>query len=197
VIFWKEDGSEVRSLSHPELAKGQTPEAPVYVERALIASTHLGNDMPERLVQGDLVKPALHYVQSTINRKLDGRASARLLWDAKRARFSLYMVPVDLIGALWLQFARAVERDSQFRNCAECGTWFELAPGTARSDKLYCSTACRIKAYRKRQVEAVRLHSEGRPIEDIARELESVPDTVRGWIERKLGPDGSPPSEAE
>jgi hypothetical protein len=197
VIFWKEDGSEVRILSHPELAKGQTPAAPDYVERALIASTHLGDAMSERFVQGDLVKPALHYVQSTINAKLEGRASARLLWDAKRARFCLYMAPVDLIGALWLQFARAVERDSQFRKCAECGIWFELAPGTARADKLYCSTPCRIKAYRKRQAEAARLHGEGRSLEDIARDLDSDPDTVRGWIERKGGSGGSPQSETE
>ena len=200
VILWKEDGSGVQIMSHPELTKGQLPDAPAYVERAWIASAHLGDDMSGRFVQGDLVKPALHYVQSTINRQLEGRASARLLWDAKRARLGLYMVPVDLIGALWLQFTRAVERDSQFRKCAECGIWFELAPGTARADKLYCSTACRIKAYRKRQAEAARLHGEGRSLEDIARDLDSDPGTVRGWIERKsasAGSAGPPPSETE
>jgi hypothetical protein len=143
------------------------------------------------------VKPALHYVQSKINRHLEHRTAARLLWDAKRARLELYTSPVDLIGAVWLQFARAVERDSRFRQCAECGIWFELAPGTARADKLYCSTPCRTKAYRKRQAEAVRLHGEGRSIDDIAGELESDPDTVRGWIERKSGAGASPQSETE
>jgi hypothetical protein len=161
------------------------------VERAWIADIHLDDGLLDRFVRGDLVKPALHYVQSTINRQLEGRASPRLLWDAKRERLGLYIVPDGLVGALWLQFARAVERDSQFRQCAECGIWFELAPGTARADKLYCSTPCRTKAYRKRQAEAVRLHGEGRSIEDIARELESEPETVRGWLERKRGPSGS------
>jgi hypothetical protein len=197
VIFWKEDGSGVQILSHPELAQGQLPQAPARVERAWIAGTHLGDDMLGRFVRGDLVKPALHYVQSTINRQLEGRASPRLLWDAGRERLGLYIVPDGLVGALWLQFARAVERDSQFRQCAECGIWFELAPGTARADKLYCSTPCRTKAYRKRQAEAVRLHGEGRSIDDIARELESEPETVRGWIERKRGSGGSPQSETE
>jgi hypothetical protein len=185
VIFWREDGSGVQILSHPELPDGQLPDPPDRVERAWIAGTHLGDDMLGRFVRGDLVKPALHYVQSTINRQLEGRASPRLLWDAQRERLSLYIMPEGLIGALWLQFARAVERDSQFRQCAECGIWFELARGTARSDKLYCSTPCRTKAYRKRQAAAVRLHGEGRSLEDIARELESDPDTVRGWIGRK------------
>jgi hypothetical protein len=195
VIHWKESGSGVFVDTHPRLPDGQLP--PEGVVRAWIAGTHLGDDVLERFVRGDLVKPALHYVQSTINRQLEGRASPRLLWDAKRERLGLYIVPAGLIGALWLQFARAVERDSRFRQCAECGIWFELAPGTARADKLYCSTPCRVKAYRKRQAEAARLHGEGRPIEDIARELESAPDTVRGWIEGKRGSGGSPQSETE
>jgi hypothetical protein len=197
VISWTEDGSGVQILSHPELPKGQLPEAPARVERAWIAGTHLGDGVLGRFVPGDLVKPALHYVQSTINKKLEGRASPRLLWDSSRERLGLYIVPAGLIGALWLQFARAVERDSQFRQCAECGIWFELAPGTARADKLYCSTPCRTKAYRKRQAQAARLHGEGRSIEDIARELECEPDTVRGWIERKGGSGGSSQSETE
>jgi hypothetical protein len=190
VISWTEDGSGVQILSHPELPNGQLPQAPAWVERAWIAGTHLGDGVLERFVPGDLVKPALHYVQSTINRQLEGRASPRLLWDTKRERLGLYIVPDGLVGALWLQFARAVERDSRFRQCAECCLWFELAPGTARADKLYCSTPCRTKAYRKRQAEAVRLHGEGRSLEEIARELESDPDTVRGWIERKGAASG-------
>jgi hypothetical protein len=194
VIFWTDDGSGVQIKGDLELADGQLPDQPAHVERAWIAGTHLGDDVLGRFVRGDLVKPALYYLQSKISAKLEGRASPRLLWDAKRERLGLYIVPDGLIGALWLQFARAVERDSKFRQCAECGIWFELAPGTARADKLYCSTPCRIKAYRKRQAEAVRLHGEGRSIEDIARELDSDPDTVRGWIARK---GGSPHSETE
>ena len=164
---------------------------PALVERAWIAGTHLGDDVLERFVQGDLVKPALHYVQSKINKQLQGRASPRLLWDANRERLGLYIVPNGLVGALWLQFARAVERDSQFRQCAECGIWFELAPGTARADKLYCSTPCRTKAYRKRQGGG---RAPARPRGGRSRtspsELESDPDTVRGWIERKGGASG-------
>jgi hypothetical protein len=197
VVFWTEDGSAVHILSHPELAEGHSPEPPVRVERALIAGAQLGDGVLERFVPGDLVGPALRYVQNTINRQPEGRASPRLLWDAKRERLGLYLMPTGLVGALWLQFARAVERDSQFRQCAECGIWFELAPGTARADKLYCSTPCRTKAYRKRQAEAVRLHGEGRSFEDIARDLESEPDTVRGWIERKHRSDASPQGETE
>ena len=195
VIHWKPDGSGVEIAGHPGASRGVLPEAPAHVEQAWIAGTHLGDDVLGRFVPGDLVKPALHYLQSKINAKLEGRASPCLLWDAKRERLGLYIVPDGLVGALWLQFARAVERDSQFRNCAECGIWFELAPGTARADKLYCSTPCRTRAYRKRQAEAARLHSDGRSLDEIARELGSDPHTVRGWIEQKRG-SGEPPQSA-
>jgi hypothetical protein len=90
VIFWTEDGSGVQILSHPELPNGQLPQTPARVERAWIAATHLGDGVLERFVPGDLIKPALHYVQSTINEKLEGRAVPRLLWDTKRERLGLY-----------------------------------------------------------------------------------------------------------
>jgi hypothetical protein len=197
VIHWQPDGSGVEIAGHPSVPRGQMPEAPAWVERTTIAQTHFGDGVLERFVPGDLIQPALHYLQSTINAKLEGRASPRLLWDTKREGLSLYIVPTGLIGALWLQFARAVERDSRFRHCAECRIWFELAPGTARADKLYCSTPCRTRAYRKRQAEAVRLHGEGLSIGDIARQLDSDPDTVRGWIEQKRGWGEPPQSETE
>jgi hypothetical protein len=197
VIHWTEDGRGIRIDSHPDLADGQLPDPPDRVERAWIAGTHLGDDVHGRFVPGDLVKPALHYVQSKVNEKLQGRASPRLLWNRKRERLGLYIVPDGLIGALWLQFARAIERDSRFRQCAECTTWFEVSPGRGRTDKQFCSTACRTKAYRKRQAEAVRLHGEGRSLDDIASELDSDPDTVRGWVERKSASGGSPQSETE
>jgi hypothetical protein len=185
VISWTEDRSGVRVDTHPEVPAGQWPESPFHLDQGWIAGGYPGDDRLGRFVPGDLVKPALHHVQSTINKKLEGRASPRLLWDANRERLGLYIVPTGLAGALWLQFARAVERDSQFRQCAECGIWFELARGTARADKLYCSTPCRTKAYRKRQAVGVRWHGEGRSIEEIAHKLESAPETVRGWIERR------------
>ena len=186
-IHWEPDGSGVRIDTHPGVELTDLPRAPLHVDKGWIASRHLGDDVLSRFVPGDVVKPALYRVQSVINEHLHGRASPRLLWDEDRERLGLYIVPDGLIGALWLQFARAAERNTTFRRCAECGSWFELAPGTGRSDKLYCSTPCRIRAYRRRQAEAARLHAEGRSVEEIARALESEPGTVRGWIDRQAG----------
>ena len=185
MISWADDGTRVSINTHPELERGQLPETPTHVHRAVIADERLDPDILARFVPGDPIGPALHCMQSLINEHLHHRASPRLLWEQNRDRLGLYIVPEGLIGALWLQFARAVERDAKFRQCPECTTWFEVSPGRGRTDKQFCSTACRTRAYRKRQAEAARLHGEGQSIEDIARELDSDPDTVRGWIERK------------
>ena len=185
VIHWTEDGSGVRVDTHPDLPADELPQTPFRIEREWIAGVPRGNDARTRFMPGDLVRPALHHVQSMINKRLRGRVSPRLLWDVEGTRLGLYIVPEGLIGALWLQFARAVERDSQFRKCAECGDWFELASGTARADKLYCSTSCRTRAYRRRKLQAARLHDEGRSIGEIAEALQSEPETVRGWLQRR------------
>ena len=112
MISWAEDGSAVSIDTHPELQGGELPEKPAYVHRALIADERLDPDILARFVPGDPIGPALHCMQSLINEHLHHRASPRLLWEQSRDRLGLYIVPEGLIGALWLQFARAVERDA-------------------------------------------------------------------------------------
>ena len=65
--------------------------------------------------------------------------------------FHTVLHPKGLIGALWLQLHLAVEGDVDFHRCAECRTWFEVSAARGRPDKLYCSDACRMRAYRKRK----------------------------------------------
>ena len=192
MISWAEDGSAVRINTHPELQGGELPEKPAYVHRALIADERLDPDILARFVPGDPIGPALHCMQSLINEHLHHRASPRLLWEQSRDRLGLYIVPEGLIGALWLQFARAVERDARFRQCAECTTWFEVSPGRGRTDKQFCSTACRTKAYRKRQAEAARLHGEGQSIEEIARSWRAIPTPCAAGSSARRG-SGDPP----
>ena len=191
-IRWTEDHSSVSFEAHPGLtaseriALGQGSFSSPIAER--------GDGILERFVPGDLVQPALFFVQRLVNQHLRTRISPRLLWDERDTRLRLHLVPDGLVGALWLQFARAIENDSEFRRCAECDLWFELAPGTARSDKLYCSNACRTKAYRRRRAEAVRLHAEGLPIGEIAEQVQADVESVRGWVQRQ---QDSGPGDAE
>jgi hypothetical protein len=72
-----------------------------------------GDDRPELFAQfqeGDLVYPALHQIQLDVNKKLDQYPSVnKLLWDRTGNALGVYTVPMSLIGAIWLQFAKAIE----------------------------------------------------------------------------------------
>jgi hypothetical protein len=115
-----------------------------------IATRETNLALLETFQVGDLIGPAWHQLQYMVNEKLDGNVSARLLWNSSRNRLSLYQVPRDLISALWLQFARAIEGDRQYQQCEECRNWFEISsPDGGRKDKRFCSTACRARSWRK------------------------------------------------
>lgn len=134
-------------------------------------------------LSGDLAVPALMRVQAIINHHLEKRISPRILWDdERRKKWSLYFVPDNLIGAIWLQLSQAVTQEKDYRRCRQCDTWFEIDHYTARSNRYFCSNACRSKAYRDRQAEARRLHGNGLSLEDIAGRLGSDRKTVTRWI---------------
>ena len=152
-------------------------------EGQIIASWGVSPELLQIFRPGDLIQPALVATQRIINWNLE--SSPKLLWDYKQGRLELRIVPDSLIGAMWLQCARAIDGNKTYRRCAECQTWFAISPETARVTRTYCSNACRSKAYRKRQSEAERLHAEGIPIEDIARRLDSDIKTVAKWVGEK------------
>lgn len=101
------------------------------------------------------------------------------------ASLQMQIVPHSLLGALWLQFAQAVEQNKDYRRCAQCDRWLEISLSAVRKSKLFCSNACRTKAFRQRQAEAARLAAEGKSHAEIAEELESETETGKGSIESK------------
>jgi hypothetical protein len=84
--------------------------------------------------------------------------TARLLWNHQHTRQELCFVPQYLLGAIWLQFAVAVDGNKGYRNCRQCGRWFEVSPRAGRTDKIFCRGACRSQASRQRRQPAVELH---------------------------------------
>jgi hypothetical protein len=133
---------------------------------------------------GDRVALALHYVQMEINQHLRD-IGARLLWDRTHTRQELCFVPTDLLAAIWLQFAQAVDGNKGYQSCLQCGRWFELSPKMARADKQFCTGACRSRAARERQLQAGQLFEAGQTIAEIASTLHSTPTVVQRWIDRQ------------
>lgn len=177
-------GKGVDYLSHPDLVPNELPAQPSVFVEAVIAAEKINPDLLEDFQKGDLVRPALYYLQNEVNRWMKGRTSSRLLWTPDHSKLKLCLVPESLFGALWLQFAQVIERNSEFRRCAECGTWFELRPGSARSDKIYCSNSCRTKALRRRKAKAKELSKQGFAVREIAARLETEEKTVTRWLSK-------------
>ena len=85
-----------------------------------------------------ILDPVYRFSPSLVRSELTGRAEMQLL-------------PSNLISAMWLQFASAATGEVTYRKCEECPTWFPVAPGDGRPEKVFCSNACQMRAYRKRK----------------------------------------------
>jgi len=142
VNFWKRRIANDTPLSSPS------------DERLLISSP---NYRPERRAIVEMHGPkaaAGILVSEMINNGLKGRLGAKIAWsngDGGEATFQFGQKPRSLLGALWLQLATAAQESRSYERCSSCESWFEVAPGLGRSDKTYCSTACRMRAYRRRK----------------------------------------------
>lgn len=150
-----------------------------------IAAPNIHPERLKRFARGDLVMPALYRLQRVVNEHLRGQLSPVLGWDEHGSNLGLHVFPQSLIGALWLQFARAITGRKAYRRCEECGTWFEVSPEAARTNRIYCSNACRTKAYRRRKVQAQQMYAAGKAVREIAEALGSDEATVAGWIKEE------------
>lgn len=178
-IRWDEDR---RGVSFERRRGDDDPDA-LFLESAYtIASERIHQELLERFKPGDVLEPAMYFVQNRINDHLKEKVSARVMWNQDHA-LELHYVPWGLLSALWLQFARAVESNNEYRSCAECKDWFEISPATARTNRAYCSNRCRNKAYRKRKEEARSLFQGGLSVEEIANKMDVDPASVGRWVQ--------------
>jgi len=149
-----------------------------------IASEAANPEVLGRFQTGDVVQPAWYALQRIVNRKLAQHGAVpKMLWhiDRRKSELEMRFVPQSLIGALWLQFAHGITGNNEYRQCEQCGRWFEVA-AEVRQDGKFCQGSCRSRAYRARQAEARKLHAAGTTFAEIAKRLNSDTKTVRGWV---------------
>jgi hypothetical protein len=149
-------------------------ELPLAVQRAL----HVTDDDP--------IMTALSAIQRQTDAHLRRHVDSRLLFRENQPRLQLRLQPVNLLGALWLQFALAVDLVKRFVKCAECGAPFEVSRGLRtgkRPDAKFCSARCRVGHYRGRIEQAQRLRSAGLSPKQIASKLNARVSVINGWLE--------------
>lgn len=93
-------------------------------------------------------------------------------------------VVYDLWDVVRLQMSMALLGDSRIRECPTCDQPFEISAQRGRSDKQFCSQNCRVKWYQRKKSRARQLQQEGWTLPQIAEELESKVQTVKGWLSK-------------
>ncbi len=137
--------------------KGQQPEllpGPLHVRQSFdgrqIAAWELEAD--DTVTADKSPRAQVSIVLNTLtNAHLAHRIGSMVVFDPAVNRTVLITLPNSLAGAIWLQFAQAMDARTNYRRCSECRQWFKVSPEVARSDKSYCGDACRARAYRRRR----------------------------------------------
>lgn len=110
----------------------------------------LGPDEVNGVRKGDLETAGMLVLQ-----KLIGLGLGEIVIDLRPidGHLRLSFLPLNLAGALWLQFALAVVGDYDYRSCEHCGKPFLVGPDANRTHRRYCKDSCKTMASRKRRKE--------------------------------------------
>ena len=95
---------------------------------------------------------------------------------------TLKTLAYNLLDAMKLQLVDAVVERKAYRSCEQCGKPYEVSPQINRSDRVYCSDNCRVKAYQRRRKQAISMRGQGDTLREIAKALNSNVPTVKKWV---------------
>ena len=110
-----------------------------------------GGRIHELHVHPDEVREAPRWVlASVINSALQGVSP--ILTAEEGAPLSFRLRPANLWGALVVQMAQSISGGTTFKKCERkgCSEYFAVTPQVARTNKKYCSDACKSGAWRSR-----------------------------------------------
>jgi hypothetical protein len=165
-----------KALSNPLCTACRPCNPWTYGESQRVGQTFTARLTPE--------KPALAaalWLGGLVNRRLAGKVTAGFRVDVSGG-LSLAFRPENLLQAMWLQFGLAVAGHKRYRRCSVCQDWFELSPELARTNRRFCSTPCKNRAYRGRQERARQLRSQGKSLRAIAEELGTTVAVIKRWV---------------
>ena len=126
-------------------------------------------------------------LQRWINEKLSAHAAPQLLWERDRESHVFRFLPKNLLGALWLQFARVVAGNVSYKPCKVCGDILTISPeqGGFRDDREFCTAACRQRDHRRKVREAKELRVKGKSVREIAKHFDTSIETIKRWLNKE------------
>ena len=127
---------------------------------------------------------ALEIIDALINNE-NQSTTIRLKRTPNRIDFDCILNPINLIGALWLQFGLMLSGGKRLVECPGCGATKFIGPHRRRGRvPVHCSNTCRQQAHRLR-IKARQLRNDGRSINSIAKELAQKITTISDWLKQK------------
>jgi len=134
-----------------------------------------------RFTPGNPLLPAKYWLRGVINQRLRGHVEFCFNLDSAH-QIVPSLMPDHLLTTLWVQFSLAVALHKKYRRCSACQDWFEMSPEVARSNRKFCSIACKNRTFRARVDQARKLHGEGRGLREIAKTLKTKVAVIKTWI---------------
>jgi hypothetical protein len=155
-------------------------------------------DLPDhlrRLKAGRLQEFAKLALYEHVNGQFEDRCSPWIAPDPDTREPVLRLTPRNLEAALWFQFADAIAGKKKLRQCPRCKRYFAVSEQgkgrRSRSDRVWCSDACRIAGFLERRETALLLHQQGKSKAEIARQLGVKESSLKKWIESRDQSEGS------
>jgi hypothetical protein len=108
-------------------------------------------------------------------------ADVHLSAELREGGIELKINVFELPYVFYLQIAEAIADLKQYRNCEFCNKPFEVSPQVNRSDRLFCSDNCRVKAYQRRKKKVIDLRKSGKSLSEIAKTTNTQFATVKDW----------------
>ncbi len=103
----------------------------------------------QALASAEDIETAADDLELQLNETMIGSLSLQVLVDRRNRGLETLIMASSLKDAIMAQWASATAANVAHRQCRECTKWFGIQPGHGRPEKLYCSDACRMRAYRK------------------------------------------------
>ena len=117
------------------------------------------NPARRAVAESSVRRRALFLIQKIVNDRLKAHTAPILSYVSAPTQspavggnqLRLQVAPINLIGALWLQFARGIEGNREYRRCDACGEWLEIAPGSYTKRVRFCRPVCRVNFHRRKR----------------------------------------------
>jgi len=165
VIFWPKNNNSVGYvLADKEVLEGYSSARNIFKDLGFkktfactmgqLASSDFKENIFARFRPGDVLLPAQYLVQSRINKKLEEYATKPRLLMNDENKLEPYLMPENLLAAMWLQFYLAAIGEKKYKRCSICGLWADVTDKRRNWSKHSdCANQARVRKYREKQRE--------------------------------------------